>query len=219
MDWKPEAIPAPATISETIFQALKKAIIDGEIKPGQRLQEKEIAALFHASVTPVREAFFRLAAEEYLVINARKEVLVQDATLEEVQELYEIVRVLDKYAVRNALKTFGAADIERLREMTAELGRLHEAGDHQGYLEQNLGIHDVIWRACGNHFLYETLTELMGKIGIYRRKSELPPFSSTKALAKSYQDHRNILHLIETGNLKALEKLIDAHWGEEFVVG
>jgi len=219
MDWKPADIQTPATISETIFQTLKKAIIDGDIKPGQRLQEKEVAALFHASATPVREAFFRLAAEKYLVINARKEVLVQDATPEEALELYEIVRVLDKYAVRSALQAFGKADIERLREMTRELGRLHDAGDHQGYLEQNLGIHDAIWRACGNSFLREILTELMTKIGIYRRKSELPPYSNTEALEKSYHDHQNILHFIETRNLKALEKLIDSHWGEEFIVG
>jgi DNA-binding GntR family transcriptional regulator len=219
MDWKPTVIPTPTTLSEAIYQTLKKAIVDGDLKPGQRLQDKEIASLFHASATPVREAFFRLAAEKYLVINARKEVLVLDATLEEVRELYEIVRVLDKYAVRNALRAFRKADIDNLRVMTRELGRLHDAGDHQGYLEQNLSIHDVIWRSCGNNFLYEALTELMAKIGIYRRKSGLPPFSSPDALEKSYQDHQNILRFIETGNLKALEKLIDAHWGEEFVVG
>jgi len=89
IDWKPYDFQVPATLSETIYQSLKKALIDGEIKPGQRLQEKEIAALFNTSSTPVREAFFRLAAEKYLVINARKEVLAQDTTLEEVRELYE----------------------------------------------------------------------------------------------------------------------------------
>jgi DNA-binding GntR family transcriptional regulator len=219
MDWKPGPIQPPATLSETIYQTLKKAIIDGDIKPGQRLQEKEIAALFHASATPVREAFFRLAAEKYLVINARKEVLVQDATLEEVQELYEIVRVLDKYAVRNALKDFHEAEVDSLRAMTRELGRLHDANEHQGYLEQNLSIHDVIWRSCGNNFLYEILSELMAKIGIYRRKSGLPPFSDPEALEKSYQDHLSILRFIESRNLKALEKLIETHWGEEFIVG
>jgi DNA-binding GntR family transcriptional regulator len=219
MDWKPADIPTPATLSETIYQTLKKAIVDGDIKPGQRLQDKEIARLFHASSTPVREAFFRLAAEKYLVINARKEVLVQDATLEEVLELYEIVRVLDKYAVRKALKAFREADIDKLRAMTRELGRLHDVGDHQGYLEQNLNIHDTVWRSCGNSFLYEILTELLTKIGIYRRKTNLPPFSNSDALEKSYQDHQNILRFIETGNLKGLEKLIDAHWGEEFIVG
>ncbi|MCK7468567.1 MAG: GntR family transcriptional regulator [Desulfosudis oleivorans] len=64
MEWKPADFQTPATLSETIYLALKKAMIDGEIKPGQRLQEKEIAALFSTSSTPVREAFFRLVGRE-----------------------------------------------------------------------------------------------------------------------------------------------------------
>ena len=218
IDWKPSAFQVPATLSETIYQSLKKAVIDGDLKPGQRLQEKEIAVLFNTSSTPVREAFFRLAAEKYLVINARKEVLVQDTTLEEVQELYEIVRALDILAVHKAMAALTDDDIRDLREMTKELGRLHDAGDHQRYLEQNLRIHDRIWRICGSASLYETLSELLTKIAIYRRKTDFSPFSDPPALEKSYRDHRRIFRLIEARDLPGLEKLIESHWGEEFYV-
>jgi DNA-binding GntR family transcriptional regulator len=102
--------------------------------------------------------------------------------------------------------------------MTAELGRLHDADDHSGYLEQNLRIHDAIWRLCGSRSLYETLTELMAKIAIYRRKTEFSPFADPPSLEKSYRDHRAILRLIERRDLAGLEKLIEAHWGEEFLV-
>ncbi|MFW6160079.1 MAG: GntR family transcriptional regulator, partial [Acidobacteriota bacterium] len=53
-----------ATLSEAVYQYLKKAIIRGELKSRQRLQEKEFAKLFNVSTTPVREAFFCLAAEK-----------------------------------------------------------------------------------------------------------------------------------------------------------
>jgi DNA-binding GntR family transcriptional regulator len=218
MDWKPSDFQVPATLSETIYQSLKKALIEGELKPGQRLQEKEIAALYNTSSTPVREAFFRLAAEKYLVISARKEVLVQDTTLEEVRELYEIVRALDILALRKALDLMADRDIAELREMTAELGRLHDADDHAGYLEQNLRIHDAIWRRCGSQSLYETLTELMAKIAIYRRKTDFSPFADRPALEKSYRDHREIVRLIGRRDMASLEKLIEAHWGEEFLL-
>ena len=218
MDWKPADFQVPQTLSETIFQSLKKAVIDGDIKPGQRLQEKEIAALFNTSATPVREAFFRLAAEKYLVINARKEVLVQDTTKEEVRELYEIVRALDILALRKALPAFTPEDIGELRGMTQELGRLYASADHQSYLEQNLKIHDRIWSVCGSLSLYETLSELMSKISIYRRKTDFAPFSDPPALDKSYRDHVRIFELIEARDMAGLEKLIEAHWGEEFYV-
>lgn len=216
IEWKPSDFQVPATLSETIYQSLKKAVIGGDIKPGQRLQEKEIAALFNTSSTPVREAFFRLAAEKYLVINARKEVLVQDHTHEEVCELYEIVRALDILAARKALANLTTEDVRELREMTKELGRLHDGPDHQRYLEQNLRIHDRIWRVCGSSSLYETLTELMAKIAIYRRKTDLSPFSDPPALEKSYRDHLRIFRFIEARDMPSLEKLIETHWGEEF---
>jgi DNA-binding GntR family transcriptional regulator len=50
----------PATLSESIYVHLKKAIIEGSLKPGQRLLEKEFAELFKASTTPIREAFQKL---------------------------------------------------------------------------------------------------------------------------------------------------------------
>jgi DNA-binding GntR family transcriptional regulator len=218
IEWKPADFQVPATLSETIYQSLKKALIEGQIKPGQRLQEKEIAALFNTSSTPVREAFFRLAAEKYLVINARKEVLAQDTTLEEVRELYEIVRALDIVALGKALALMSDDDVRELGAMTAELGRFHDAADHQSYLEQNLRIHDTIWRLCGSAALYETLGGLMAKISIYRRKTDFAPFADPPSLEKSYRDHRELFQLIERRDLAGVEKLIQAHWGEEFTV-
>ena len=218
MDWRPSDLQVPQTLSETIFQSLKKAIIEGEIKPGQRLQEKEIAALYNTSSTPVREAFFRLAAEKYLTISARKEVLVQDTSQEEVREIYEIVRALDILALRRSLARMGDADVEELRAMTDELGRFYEADDHLSYLDLNLRIHDRIWSRCGSASLYETLRELMSKIAIYHRKTDFAPFSDPPALEKSYRDHREIFRLVERRDIDALEALIEAHWGEEFSV-
>jgi DNA-binding GntR family transcriptional regulator len=190
MDWKPTAFQTPATLSETIYQSLKKAIIEGAIRPGQRLQEKEVAALFNASSTPVREAFFRLSAEKYLVINARREVLVLHTTLEDVRELYAIVRALDKLAIRTVVEAIPEDAIRNLKDMTAELGRCHDAGDAQNYLDMNLKIHDRIWQACGNKFLYDILAEVMAKIAIYRRQTDFSPFSDPPALEKSYIDER-----------------------------
>jgi DNA-binding GntR family transcriptional regulator len=55
---KTKPIELPGTISQAIYEYLKKAIIRGEYGPGRRLQEKEFAAMFNVSSTPVREAFF-----------------------------------------------------------------------------------------------------------------------------------------------------------------
>jgi DNA-binding GntR family transcriptional regulator len=58
----------------------------------------------------------------------------------------------------------------------------------------------------------------MAKIAIYRRKTDFSPFADPPALEKSYRDHREIFRLIERRDMTGLEKLIEAHWGEEFTV-
>lgn len=206
----------PTTISETIYNFIKNAIIKGEFKPNQRLQEKEIAKLFNVSSTPVREAFFRLAAEDYLVINVRKQVLVKKKTLEEVKEFYEVVRALDIFALKRTTINLNEKDINELKRMTMKLGEYYKDNKIQNYLQQNLKIHDKIWQSCGNKFLYETLSNLMEKISVYRMGNEFSPFSEPHALEKSYRDHLNLMKFIKSRNIVELEKLASAHWGEEF---
>lgn len=172
--------------------------------------------MFNVSPTPVREAFLRLAAEKYLVINARREVLVESKSMEDVQELYEVVRALDKLAVKKALKSLNNEGIKELKIMTGKLGEYYKKKDIQKYLQLNLKIHDRIWKNCENKFLYETLTQLMEKISIYRRGKEFHAFSEPSSLDKSYKDHLDILKGVESKNIKELEKLINTHWGEEF---
>jgi len=58
----------------------------------------------------------------------------------------------------------------------------------------------------------------MAKIGIYRRKTGFSPFSDPSALEKSFGDRLEIFRLIEARDMTGLERLIEAHWGEEFIV-
>lgn len=218
MSAKEKVFEIPRTISETIYQYLKKAIISGEFKPKQRVLEKEISRFFQVSSTPVREAFLRLAAEKYLVIDARRQVLVRETTLNAVKELYEVVRALDGLAASKAVKRLTDQEIAVLKKMTQKLGEYYEKKKIQSYLEQNLKIHDQIWKSCGNKFLYETLNQLMEKIAIYRRHSGFQPFAVPSAIEKSYSDHLRIMDAIEKKDLARLKKIIIVHWGEEFFI-
>ena len=217
MSAKQRAIELPATISQVIYDHLKKAILRGELKPGQRVQEKEVAALFQVSSTPVREAFFRLAAEKFLTITARKEVLVQGTSDDEVKELYEVVRALDGHAILKVVGKLTVADLEKLRLMTARLGEYYGNRDPQRYLEQNLRIHERLWQACQNRYLYETLSQMMEKISIHWKNNSSVPFADPAAMEKSYRDHVRIQEGLERRDMDSLERIIKTHWGEEFI--
>jgi DNA-binding GntR family transcriptional regulator len=206
---------APLTLAETLYQQLKKAIAEGDLKPGQRLHEKEIAEKFKVSVTPVREAFLRLAAEKYLISDARHEILVNRHTIAEAMDLYEIIRILDLHATKKVLKTLTTEQISRLKEMTEELGAFYQTKNLQGYLEQNLKIHDAIWQACENKALYETLTQTLEKVAVFRKYNNFMLFPDHHSLDKSYQYHLKLIELLEHKNETELESLIRTHWGED----
>jgi DNA-binding GntR family transcriptional regulator len=210
----------PSTISETIYRYLKTSIIEGELEPNQRVQEREIAELFKVSTTPVREAFQRLAAEKYLIINARKDVIVASLTLEEIGELFEIVRLLDAFAIKKTLPRLTDDDIAELSEMTEELGRWHKQKNIHGYVRTNLEIHERIWKKCGNSLLYQSLVNMAEKYTLCANQIFLLTESddgSPSLFKKSHRDHIELLAAIEKRDAHAVDEIIRNHWGKGFL--
>lgn len=217
---KNKIFEVPATISETIYRYLRNAIIEGDLRPDQRIHEKEIAELFNISTTPVREAFQKLSAEKYLIIDARKEVVVASATLEEIKELFEIVRVLDAFAVKKALKKLFDKEIEELKEMTKKMGNFYKQKKIQSYVKENLKIHDKLWSACGNKFVYQSLVNLAEKSTFFGNQMFFLAAEQTKnpsIFDKSYKDHIDLMEAIEKRAGKAVEKILLSHWGKGFL--
>jgi len=210
----------PATLSESIYAHLKKAIIEGNLKPGQRLLEKEFAELFEASTTPIREAFQKLSAEKYIVINSRKDVTVATVTRREIAELFDVVRVLDALAARRAIPHLSDADIAELRRMTLRLGEFHDQNKVYDYVVENMRIHDRVWRACGNDYLYQCLTTSADKyvflsnhlFSVGKGSTERPSF-----FERSLQDHLDLMDALEKRDSAAVENILLSHWGKGFL--
>jgi len=207
----------PKTISETIYNHVKKSIIEGEFKPLQRILEKDIAEYFQVSTTPVREAFQRLSAEQYLVINARKEVVVAPVTLKEIKELFEVVQVLDAFASRQALSNLTEKDIEELQRTGKKLGNYYAKKEIVGFVKTNIEFHKKLWRLCGNRFLYQTLLGLADRTLFFGNQLFFLTNSSLDNviyLKKSYTDHLKLMNALEARDGEAIERLCLAHWGK-----
>lgn len=210
----------PATISESIYKYLKTAIIEGKFKPNQRIQEKDIAKQFQASTTPVREAFRRLSAEKFIIINARKDVIVASASPEEIEELFEVVRVLDTFATLKALKRLNEKDLNALQKMTANLTAFYKKKKIYEYVKENLKFHEKIWKACGNKFLYQSLVNLGEKYTFYGNQVFFlsdDPNKPPSFLNRSYEDHINLMNAIKKKDAKAVELILLSHWGKGFL--
>ena len=209
---KGKKLETPATFSEIVFRHLKKAIIEGDLKPGQRVQEKEIAKLFNVSPTPRREACQRLPAEEYLAINARKEVSVASLSVQRIKEVFEVVRTLDLLATTKAMSKIGAKDIEELQKMNAELGRVFEQKNITAYIRLNLKVHYRIWKDCGNQFLFKSLVDLGDKFFFYSNQI-FAKIEDPAIFRKSIKEHVDLVKAIEKRDVAAVERIVLSHWG------
>ncbi len=201
----------PPTISEIIYQYIKKAVLAGELRAKQRIIEKEIAELFKVSQTPVREAIRKLSGEKYLIINARKEIIVAGASWKEVQELYEVVGFLDFPAVLKAMETLDAKALDELKRITNKLEPLLTMEQSDQYMDLTMKIHDRVWLACGNKFLYQTLTQLVEKIKFFCRQG-LSPYPEYPAMMRSHEDHCHLITAIEKKDIPRIKEIIDRHW-------
>jgi DNA-binding GntR family transcriptional regulator len=210
LDNKPLEIPA--TISETIYKYLKKAILEGELKPGQRIQEKEIAGLYHMSATPVREAFRRLAAKKFLTIDARKGVIVTPVSMEDILDLFEVVTILDVYAMKKALAAISPGSLEQLKQMTLRMGDSYRKRQLVSYIKENVEIHFKIWEECENRFLRQTLRDSGEKFAFYSHQFYLLVPDPDACLEKSYQDHLDIVEALENKDQTKLERILTSHW-------
>jgi len=209
------ASAVPHTIAQFIYDNLKKLILDGELKPNQRITQKEIEDRFNVSSSPVREAIHRICAEQLLVRSERKYVLVQLISPEELKQLFEVVRILDSIAYSRSVLTMTDDDLNDLKRLTKELSNFYEKNDVINFIKTNMAIHNRIWQNCGNRFLYEALNQLAEKVEIYIVREDYVFFRRPGALKSSYKEHLQITKAIEDRDVKALSKIMQTHWGQE----
>ena len=89
----------PKTLSQSIYERLKESILNKELEPNQRINEKEIAESFQVSRTPVREAVARLVAKGFVEIISHREALVKEVSYGELKDIFQVIGVLDRLAV------------------------------------------------------------------------------------------------------------------------
>lgn len=120
-------IPAGLTdvkpIREIIYEHLKQLILGGVIKPGDRMVERDIAAKYSVSRTPVREALRKLESEGFLEYIPRKGEVVRGFNIGEIKEIYDVRKALECLAVRNAIQYMTAGEIEALEAIVDQLDR------------------------------------------------------------------------------------------------
>lgn len=155
--------PLDAGVADRVYRQIIDSIVSGRVPPGERLRERELSEQYDVSRIPIREAIQRLEQDGFVMTAPRRGAMVRQLTLRDVQELFDLRRVLEPYAAASAATRVAAgADGSPL---TAALAQAHEAlasGDVELVSDLNARLHDEIVRLSGSALLERSLRPLRG---------------------------------------------------------
>ena len=198
--------PPSATVADTsragLVRTLRAQILSGVYRPGQRLNESQIAREFAISRIPVREALSQLQEQGLVLNRERRGMFVVQLTDDEVQQINSLRLVLESEAMRLARARMTPAVLAELSALTAEMeawdGPLLEAAA----LDRRF--HQVIWRAAGNPFLERTLDSLTTSLFAHKALEHV----SQEIRRWRLNHHRDLLDVVAGGDADPMLALL-----------
>jgi len=201
----------PKTLSESVYNNLRAGIINNEYKAGQRIYEKEIAKRYDVSTTPVREAFLRLRADEYISIDSHRKASVRAISFEELEDIFEVMGDLDALAVCQVADHISPECIQEIETLSTEMEEICKPTFVERFLELNGDFHSKIWSALPNKILERTLHFINGQLLRYNY-AQYVAFQDPEIMKKSLDEHKKILNALKNKNERELKKFIKTHW-------
>lgn len=201
---------APTTKRDRIVDELRRLILAGELPRGARMQQEELAVRFDASITPVREALRVLEAEGLVVGEAHRGVRVASLDVERVKAVYVVRRLVESYAMQRATNRLTRRDLAVAHRLVDEMEVAIAAGDIAAVREKNRAFHFLFYDRCGLPGLTEEIRTLWRVF-----PWDLLLGGEARAQA-SLAEHREILDVVERGDLAAVAAATEAHIARGF---
>jgi DNA-binding GntR family transcriptional regulator len=193
------------TIQKVVVDSLRESILDGSLKPGERLVQDDIAAQFGVSRIPIREAFRTLAAEGLVSFEQRRGVIVTELSRPDVEEILSVRAVLEGMATRAAAEH---ATPEQLEEICQGLKNLESArGEPGAYYQLNYAFHEAILKAANRPHTAALVKKFRNMMETVARMY-LDPVGRIEIV---HQDHRAIYEAIARHDADEAERLVNEH--------
>jgi DNA-binding GntR family transcriptional regulator len=201
---------------QQVYKTLRKEILHGEIAPGTRLVETQLAERFEISRTPVREALSMLKYEGLVSDAPGSGVVVSECSVKDVEELMGVRAVLEEYALDQAFDKLTEIDILQLELFIKKAARYVEENDPEAVFEANTEFHNYILGKSGNKRLEKILSNAMDSILRYRMASLHYPGNPEISIEK----HARLVDAIKRGNKEEAKALLvdDIHSAKRTVL-
>lgn len=185
-------------LRDVVFYTLRQAILKGEMEPGERLMEIQLAKKLGVSRTPIREAIRKLELEGLVIMIPRKGAEVAGITEKALRDVLEVRRSLEELAIELAVDRMQEDDIRALEAARIEFREALNSNDMIRIAQADEKFHDVIYAGTYNDKLVQILNNLRDQMYRYR----LEYIKDTGKRQLILIEHENILNAVKTRNLE-----------------
>lgn len=189
------------------YHKIRAAIQSGELKPGERLREAELAESIGLSRTPVREALARLVSEGLVIHDATRGIMVAELDYSMVTELYYMREVLEGTAARLTAQHASDVEISILDDLCNQYEAAIQSGNGAALTTSNRHFHDTLYRCSHNRYLINMLTVLHDALSLLGSTT----LRSPERAAETLQEHLAVVAAVRARDPDAAEAALRAH--------
>ena len=203
---------ASTTLSDHLLESLQKAIVEGDLAPGEKLREPDLAKSYGTSRGPLRDALRRLEARRLVLSTPNAGARVTSLSARQLIELYQVREALEGMTCRLAATAMSQQELDELDALLTTHKVALEQADGRRYFRQegDLDFHYRIARGCGNALLASSVcVDYYQLMRMYRHKFSAHRGRPAKALA----EHRRILSALAERDGELAEILMRRHIG------
>lgn len=205
----PEArgLVARSLLREDAYRAVRDAIVDGTLAPGERLNDNALAQWLGVSRTPLREALARLEQAGLVITKPGRYTMVSPLDVRAMRSAHSVTAAMHELAVREALPDLSGDELNAMREANTRFAEAMRAGDPDAAITADDAFHDVLVAASANHAIRTVLEQFTPVL----RRLERLRFSSLSG-RDSVAQHERIITLCESKDVDGAVDAVRANW-------
>ena len=196
-----------ASLSDNLFSELRKDILTGKLRSGDKLSEQQVCDLYGVSRTPVREAFRQLELEGLLRTIPNRGAFVVGLTARDLKDLCEMRKAFEIIAVRWAIERITKEEMEKLEEAYEFMEFYTMKEDADKMLNINMRFHELIYEAAKNRMLAHTLSDYQ----FYIKQTKTNSSYLDGRLGEVLEEHKKIYQAFLDHDPDAGERSVAAH--------
>ena len=202
-------------LRDVVFYTLRQAILKGELEPGERLMEMQLAEQLGVSRTPIREAIRKLELEGLVLMIPRRGAIVAKITEKDLRDVLEVRSSLERLSTELACERICDSTIDELRKAQEAFKEALNQNDITLQAQRDVEFHDVIYKATDNLRLIQMLNNLREQMYRYR----LEYLKHDLAHQTLIEEHEAIIEALSKRDKEAAIKIIVRHvYNQELTV-